>query len=243
MTVEISVTTDDYPYETSWILSSSNGITETSQEYQSPQTQYVSNFCLDPDLCHTFTISDSWGDGIYFPGDFSLSVDNAIIISNPIDSWSSLFVDFGTCNIGTTNPPTDYPTVYVPPPTAPTPTPPVVENPCKKKWQRRFTLYLKTDLYGAETSFKLFRRVNGKFKKKVFARSEFGDNKEHTRTKCLGKNGCYKLKVYDTFGDGMCCSYGVGVFQGYWDGQMVDNIDTFFEYGSVSESRKFGKCY
>ena len=195
LTVEISVTTDNYPLETSWTLSSSNGITETSQEYQSPLTQYVSNFCLDPDQCHTFTIFDSWGDGLIGVdgGDFSLFVDNAILLSNPNESWSSLFVDFGTCNTSTTNPPTDYPTDYptvnVPPPTAPTPTPPVVDRRCNKNWQRRFTLYLKTDFYGAETSFKVFRRnAKGKFNKKVFTKSGFDSDKEYTRTKCLGKN-------------------------------------------------------
>lgn len=47
-------------------------------------------------------------------------------------------------------------------------------------------------------------RKNGKFKKARF-RSRFGQllsHKEYLLSKCLNKNKCYKLFMFDTYGDG-----------------------------------------
>ena len=109
ITVEISVTTDDYPEENSWLLTSSNGASESIETFQVDNTQYVSNFCLDSAQCHTFTIFDSYGDGIFSNGSFSVIVDGSIVISNPSSSWSSLSSNFGNCDSAPTNHPTGLP--------------------------------------------------------------------------------------------------------------------------------------
>ena len=56
---------------------------------------------------------------------------------------------------------------------------------------------------------------------------------------CLEDEKCYKLNVDDSFGDGLCCEFGQGSFQGFIDtelvrfvdgeGNVVDNFESFGE--------------
>lgn len=114
---------------------------------------------------------------------------------------------------------------------------------CSTNKKKRFSLYMKTDGFGAlDNSFKVKMRKNGKFKKTVFANDSFLNNTEVTLSKCLKKTKCYKLTVYDDFGDGICCKYGNGRFQGFWNGKEVKNEDDVFKNGETSSSKKFGRC-
>lgn len=40
----------------------------------------------------------------------------------------------------------------------------------------------------------------------------------------------------------MCCGFGSGSFQGYFDGSAVPNVDAVFDNGFESESVEFGNC-
>lgn len=97
--VSISVGTDDFPEENTWVLKSSDGNSESSGVLLGVLTTYNSQFCLDKSLCHTFTIDDSFGDGMSIKGGFSILLDNVEVLSNPGSSaFSSLIEEFGDCD-------------------------------------------------------------------------------------------------------------------------------------------------
>lgn len=62
----LELTTDDYPSETSWILTNENTgeIVAVSQRDLAASTTYRVQLCLDPDIYYSFVIRDSQGDGI-----------------------------------------------------------------------------------------------------------------------------------------------------------------------------------
>lgn len=145
------------------------------------------------------------------------------------------------CNMSPT-----APTPTAPTPTTPSPSPSVPKfaaKPCNKvDTQDRFAIRLNTDMYGSETSFAVYKKhKSGEFRREVY--SDGGDYAGYTvnkESKCLNSENCYKLEVYDAFGDGMCCQNGNGSFQAYWDGQQI--MDSPFEGGSRRESPEFGNC-
>ena len=79
--VTISVTTDTWPGETTWTLSDSIG------EVVLSGGPYTTNGITDEQLicvgdgCYTFSIADSFGDGIFDPGGYTLTVDGNLIAS------------------------------------------------------------------------------------------------------------------------------------------------------------------
>ncbi len=195
--VAISVTTDDYPDEISWKVVSSSGQTINSNVFDSQQTTYTTNLCLTSTSCYTFTISDTFGDGILDPGSFSVKVNGSVKLSMPNDGFAyAMTTKFGLCD---------------------------ETVPCQYTWQSRVNVYIKTDNYGSETSFKvMMRRPNGAFSRKVFAGNNFASASEYDRSKCLRKSKCYKLIVYDSADDGICCEFGEGSFQASWKGKFND---------------------
>lgn len=63
--VFLNLTTDEYPGETTWEITDENGeVLYTGGPYTEEETLIEERFCLDPEACYTFTIFDSFGDGI-----------------------------------------------------------------------------------------------------------------------------------------------------------------------------------
>ena len=85
-TVTLSITLDNYPEETSWSLVNDAGVTvETGGTYgnQADGSTISFDFCLVDD-CYTFTINDSFGDGIccgYGNGSYSLTQGGTTLAS------------------------------------------------------------------------------------------------------------------------------------------------------------------
>jgi endonuclease I len=81
--VTFTLTTDQYGYETSWTLTNSNNQTVASDSNLANSTTYNDNFCLADDD-YTFTINDSYGDGIcctYGNGSYNLSLNGSSLAS------------------------------------------------------------------------------------------------------------------------------------------------------------------
>ncbi|MEE2918735.1 MAG: T9SS type A sorting domain-containing protein [Bacteroidota bacterium] len=84
--IEISLFTDNYPGETTWRLTDEDDnviVSGGPYSFAQAQTTITENVCLTPG-CYTFTINDSFGDGIccsYGPGEYSLSADGTQIAS------------------------------------------------------------------------------------------------------------------------------------------------------------------
>lgn len=139
------------------------------------------------------------------------------------------------------------PTPTAPTPTAPSPTvsiPPIALRPCGNNNRRkRFAVSMNTDQYGLETSVAVYRKNRrGDFSRRVFYRAGFPSETTSVPHKCLPSRFCYKIVVGDTYGDGMCCGFGSGSFQGYFDGSAIPNVDNVFDSGFESESEEFGNC-
>jgi hypothetical protein len=75
------------------------------------------------------------------------------------------------------------------------------------------TLLINTDNYPSETTWDFFdQRTN-----KIVASGDvdFLVNTEFTADICLDYTSCFTLNFYDSYGDGICCSYGEGNFAVY----------------------------
>jgi len=101
------------------------------------------------------------------------------------------------------------------------------------------TLDLKivTDNYGGETSWELKNDCSGSTIDSVPAQTYSSESTNHKQI-CLEKNQKYTFTINDSYGDGICCNYGTGSYEGKLNGDVV------FEGGDFddSESKPFGTC-
>lgn len=75
--VVVAVLTDNYPAETAWQITDDNGVVAEGGSYTEVGATYETMVCLE-DGCYTFTITDSWGDGIcctHGEGSYSIVID------------------------------------------------------------------------------------------------------------------------------------------------------------------------
>ena len=82
-TATLALTTDGYASETSWTLKTSSGSSVASSSTLANNTSYNESFCLT-DGDYTFTISDSFGDGIcctYGNGAYALTANGSTLAS------------------------------------------------------------------------------------------------------------------------------------------------------------------
>ena len=73
------------------------------------------------------------------------------------------------------------------------------------------SLELKTDNYGVETTWKLFNGAGT-----VVAQDpagNYGNNTVYNYNWSLDPSDCYTFKIYDAYGDGICCTYGNGYYK------------------------------
>ena len=99
--VKLSLLTDDNPGETSWSIQDflSNEKVEQGGPYLLPNDLIIEEMCL-PKACYVFTIEDSQSDGICCDegdGNYSLEVDDDVLISNGGDFESAAYTLFGNC--------------------------------------------------------------------------------------------------------------------------------------------------
>ena len=72
------------------------------------------------------------------------------------------------------------------------------------------TLIINADNYPQETSWEVYDE--GANQTVAGGSLEYGTD-VYTGDICLDYNSCFSLYVYDSYGDGICCSYGIGNFQ------------------------------
>ena len=214
----VKVRTDDYFEETSWEIKDSSGTVVLSRsKYAAPASTYYDRICLDQSDCYSYTIYDTYGDGIIFGGFYEVFFNGDTVAAGDVFEFEAKAY-FGECdNV----------------------------NPCGNKRKKLFSLQLETDNYGSETSWKLQKRNK---KKKKFRRHKEGgvslfelylDNSSYIEQHCLQKNACYRFKIFDSFGDGMCCKEGDGGYKVTYGSKVLK--DSKFE-GVNKEMIKFGKC-
>lgn len=78
----VTILTDNYPAETTWSVTDAAGnVIAAGGPYEAAGTEYVEQVCVDAG-CYTFTINDSFGDGIcctYGEGSYSVTSNGSIL--------------------------------------------------------------------------------------------------------------------------------------------------------------------
>jgi len=136
-------------------------------------------------------------------------------VSDPKDGSPNKLLYVGA--VGPTSPPTP-----APPTDAPTP--------CI---QSDFELTLTTDNYPGETSWDLVNTCTGQ----EYGSGEGYGSGTHVENECI-PSGEYEFTIYDTWGDGICCSYGSGSYTVKYNGDVVKEGGQF----QRTETTVFGTC-
>jgi len=102
-TVVIEVTTDNYPAETGWTLT--NGCTDeeprSRSSFPNAGTTYIDEECIGSNAEYTFTITDSYSDGIccsYGSGSYKVTYDGTMV-KEGAEFGGSESVNFGSCSL------------------------------------------------------------------------------------------------------------------------------------------------
>ena len=148
--------------------------------------------------CYTFEILDSFGDGISGQngnGSFDVTVDGELILDGGNVTFSSSASFGGDCVPLSTDPKPDVPPLAV------------------------VTLVLLTDRFPGETFVSLEELSTGEtfWTLETFPES----NAEYTLTQEIDPTGCYSFVITDVSADGICCSFGNGTFELFYDSESV----------------------
>ncbi|PHS10932.1 MAG: hypothetical protein COA88_01195 [Kordia sp.] len=205
--VTISITFDNYPEETSWTLANDSGTSIASGTYSKSNADgsTVSETLCLPNDCYTFTIKDTYGDGIccsYGNGSYSITgPDGSIKSGGSFGSSEATNFCFSntpvpTCTDGIQN--GDETGVDCGGPSC---------SPCQAACIDT-TLKIKFDNYPEETSWNL-KDNSGTVVASGGTYGSQADGSTLIINNCLPA-GCYTLEFKDSYGDGICCSYGNG---------------------------------
>jgi len=94
----INLSTDNFPGETSYIVTdqSTDEVVFTADDFMEPGELFAETLCLE-DGCYTFTILDSYGDGLccgFGEGSYEVADDNGSIITSGAEFGASESIDF-----------------------------------------------------------------------------------------------------------------------------------------------------
>jgi hypothetical protein len=210
--VIITITPDNFKSETTWELTgpageiASGGLTDALEGVP----LLVFNGCLDCSSSYTFTIFDSFGDGIccaFGQGSYTITVDGQEVASGgDFESQEEVMINENVCS--------------------------VVE--CAED-ESEVVVTINTDDFGSETSWEL-TDPNGQ----VIGSAQMGDlasNTTYTTTTCVPcSDEEYTFTIFDSFDDGICCAFGQGSYTVTVDGQEVASGGEFDELETTSFS-------
>lgn len=82
------------------------------------------------------------------------------------------------------------------------------------------TVQVNTDNYGEETSWEV---VDTETNATYFSIGEntYGDNQENLHEFCIPEDACVTFTISDSYGDGICCGYGLGSYEVSLNGNLV----------------------
>jgi hypothetical protein len=83
--LRISFTTGNYPDENRWTLHIGNETIESQPFDGLPLMTFVEEICVPADVCVKFRVFDTAGDGIQFPGGYSVMLDGEEVASGGSD--------------------------------------------------------------------------------------------------------------------------------------------------------------
>ncbi len=89
--IMLSILTDNYPMETSWDITYDGNVIASGDGYTGEQTTYDIPSCLESEECYTFTVYDSYGDGMSYggvTGHIVMTWDGMVLGEIPGDSFT-----------------------------------------------------------------------------------------------------------------------------------------------------------
>jgi hypothetical protein len=231
----VTLTFDNYPKETSWQVTNAAGdVVASGDDYTTAGGTVIDSFCLGVD-CYTFTIEDSYGDGMccaYGEGSFTVTNPSGGVLFTGGQFGSQTSNDFcvteDLCNDGIQN----GDETGIDCGGSQCPSCPIV---CLDNW---VYLGLRLDQYPAETAWQI------KDSSGTVLHSGSGytvKNQLVIDSFCL-PDACYEFYITDSYGDGICCQFGNGFFlltneQGdtlTFGGQFQENSTNEFCVGATS---------
>ena len=223
--ITINITTDNYPTETSWQLVDQNGggwFISPGDLTQS-NTTYTYTYCVPDTNCYTFTMLDTYGDGLCgscwggTDGNYTVSYDGVIVASMTNADFGSSEIN---SNIGNCSSPSSS---------------------CFSN-ENEVVVTVTTDNYPTETSWQLVDQ-NG-FGWYISPGDLLSANTTYTWTLCVPDVNCYTFTMLDTYGDGLCGSCWGGTDGNYtvsYDGFNVASMNTA-DFGSSEITSNIGFC-
>lgn len=218
--VKVSLVTDKYGEETSWSLRENNGLVLASGSELLGNKRYGNNLCIPKNTCFTFTINDSYRDGVcceYGQGSFSITVDGLEVKSGSDFGGSSTYNSCGN-NVGDDD---DY----------------ADDTPLPGKCgdgESEFTLSLELGGSPQGTSWAINKMPWFTVVAEADGYSGISGDVV-AESICLESDKCYRFRIEDSGFNGMEGSYSVT-----YDNEVVREKGTF-SWGS-GENTWFGDC-
>jgi hypothetical protein len=245
--INVSVTLDVYPTDTSWAITDSNGnvaAKNTPYEESMADSTQVEEVCDLSDGDYSFTIFDEYGDGIcceWGNGSYIVTTKGGLRIASGGEFEGSEMTPFSIpfTEDSTASKPTEVaqqtsvPTIK--PRTSPAPTQyPTIQAPVMPACTT-IEISVTLDDYPADTSWSVFDSAG-----RIVATSPGYDasmvGSTQVESTCLS-TGTYSFEIYDVYEDGICCNWGNGSYTlTTADGQLLASGG---EWVGASETKTF----
>jgi len=234
--VHVAVTTDAYPWETSWNITNTFRKNKLSSDVMDEMyVRYTKSKCLWSKQCYIFTISDLYGDGLTDDSGYSVIWDGMELNQNAPDWEFEQNLYIGECDDSYTLWPTPEGTAssssMMPSYAATTYAPTVTPEVCGED-EGRIVVQVQTDNYPNETSWEISKLNGGT----ALITSEQYDkiSYRYRSSACLPKADCYKFVITDTYGDGIINDPNdPGSNNGYslyWDDTKIKDGNKFWKF-------------
>jgi len=214
VTVRVDFTFDEYPSDTSWILSntcSGSQVEASDGPYEAGEDSFTQTYCV-PDGTYDFTVKDAWNDGFLPGGDYTVSKNGVEMIS-----YGESFTGIDTQSFGTADG-----CSQVPP------------RPGFATIRVDFTF----DNYPSDTSWILTNTCNGA-DAVVAVSDNYAGKETSSETFVNVPDGTFNFEVIDSYEDGICCANGDGDYSVYRNGAEMIAMDPGSNYGK-GEVKPFG---
>ena len=212
--LQIDIKTDDWPKDTDWTVTDSTGsLVMAGGDYDTNFTVYSTTDCV-PAGDYTFTITDSWANGMSAGGDgyFKGYVNGELEFSGGGEFGVRDFRDFTGANPCETDPPTT----------------PADCSACPVG-EFKLQIDIMTDKFPRDTSWSVAYSTGSVVMSGGDYETKFN---LYSYTDCV-QDGDYTFYIDDIFGDGICCNEGDGYFKGYVNGELEFSggvFDDIFDY-------------
>lgn len=256
MYIKVVIFTDRFPHETSWqIINDDRQIVQMRDKYNRTLHLYEDKFCISTTESkdYTFAISDSHGDGIccsYGTGYYMVFVDGTRIDQggdNFTEGWDGFLFHGSFLSKPSLMPSTKHSSNPSQSLSAPTTTlmPARTKNLTCADDAVEVGIAIFTDRFPSEISWRLTNNKN----QVVHSRDNYNKTLHlYEDTFCISSTaeGCglddYTFTIFDSFGDGICCSDGTGYYMVSVNGTRIDegngNFTNEFKRFSLSASEQ-----